>query len=78
MISGQRMRARIGVIPLEAGYPPLGGFHDTESYMHLPARRCSIHTPRTRWDGKKRRMQVLGEIQGQRGASEPHVELEVV
>ena len=52
MISGQRMRARIGVIPLEAGYPPLGGFHDTESYMHLPARRCSIHTPRTRWGGK--------------------------
>ena len=59
MISGQRMRARIEVIPLEAGYPPLGGFHDTESYMHLPARRCSIHTPRTRWGGKNARCKSL-------------------
>ena len=59
MISGQRMRARIEVIPLEAGYPPLGGFLDTESYMHLPARRYSIHTPRTRWGGKNARCKSL-------------------
>ena len=25
------------VVPPEAGYPPTGGLHDTDSYMHLPA-----------------------------------------